>query len=102
MQLSHLVSHCLFHNTVLSALVQHIRPDLHWFIFPKVAPRGFAPRGSLSYLSLTTQTHLSRDGTPYKGLGPTTSVSNQENSSDMRNLREAVAQWTALFPGVSS
>ena len=55
----------------------------------------------LSLLSYTPQGHLLRDGTAHSGLGPPTSISNQENTSHIypqASLVKAVVQLRICLP----
>lgn len=61
----------------------------------------FAPRSLLSLLSSIPQGHLSRESTAPSGLGPSTSLIEEENvlkACSQANLMEASSQPRVLLP----
>lgn len=65
----------------------------------------FTSHGLFSLLSYTTQGHLPRVGTTYRGLGSPTSISNQENARQtclLTSFMEVFSQLRAPFPKYSS
>lgn len=77
---------------------QELQADSNW----ETVCTGWLPGSSAVIFSYTAQVHLSRDGNTDSGLGPSISISNQENGPKTNLMRIILQLKRELFLGISS